>query len=317
MILAIASCVGVLGSVGLLVDYFTGWFSFLPRVNEYNTLLEAELQSVRRAAFFFGTSTVIFPYLSFSLLAAGLRLLLTEGRRGAVIFAILCILVPVSTFFTGSRATFFLCALFTLLIVVMFVSALRPKTLVLAAVVVCVAPMFFWSLNFRLPDIPQVSLLTERYLDAASDEDSGNDLRFKVWSDGLQLLTGPGPNELIGVGLGSSIAMEDGHQTTPHFESSLFQSFSEGGILGLLIRYLPGLVAIIFLITKRRLDQTVTLSLLVWFLSYFIAVSTSPTAAALHTQFVYFFAVGLAFEVHRLFDLRLSPKSIRRKASAT
>lgn len=292
-LLRVAAYVGIIGCLGLITDYFTSYCSFLPRVNEYTAAFESRMESLRRAAFLFGASTIIYPFLSFSLLAAAILLKGSGGRKGAALMFALCLLVPAATFLTGSRATFLLSASFAVVCLTLLSRSMRGYTAVMftLVVLVCISAVP----GAIVQHIPQASMLIQRYQEASKVDAAGNELRFSAWKDALQLFTTLGWDDAVGVGLGSSIRMNDGRQQTSHYESSFFQSYSECGILGLVLRYFPGVIALWTLLFKRRAELSIQVLGTAWFALYFMNVSTSPTAAALHTEMVYFLTVGVVF----------------------
>lgn len=276
---------------GLIMDYFTGYLDFLPRASDIGIDEQLHGDHLRRASFLFGTSTIALPYISFGIVAS---LFLRQDRTRiihALYAPILLCVAPFAIFLTGSRSQLYLLLLlYFFLFLIFFRSLLSPKVIIYGAAVV-IALSNLNSINFV--SYGQISTLLERYETGYEANAESNDVRFDGWGKGARLITDFDINSITGIGIGSSLGMvNDGHRITGHYESSFFQSFSEAGIFGLIIRYAPFVYAVFLLLTVKN-KTTKHLLLGAWFIVYFLSVFSAPTAGAYHTQFVYFFATGL------------------------
>lgn len=287
--------VALLCSFGIVLDYFFPLFDFLPRVsgNEFETQIARGY--LRRASFFFGASTTVYPFLSFSIASIAITLQKAQTKTNITKFVVLASSTAFATYLTGSRANFLL--LLAFLAAVFFIAF---SFLTLSKKALLLIPFFFLpaSLDLVFGFIYQGEGLAARYADAFSSNASGNIDRFEAWSKGWALFSELGMNFIVGNGVGSSLGMlNDGFPNTGHYESSFFQGFSEGGTFGLVLRYLPLLFASAVLILQKRPWSAIEKIIFLWLALYFASVFVSPTAAAYHTQFVYFFVCGVALQM--------------------
>jgi hypothetical protein len=225
---------------------------------------------------------------------------------GVILFA------PLGIFLTGSRAQAGLVVDLLLGIYIWSLWHFRRPALIWIGVLVILAGGFVVK-EFSA-EIYQIDQLSERYSDLTDSQAEGNDTRFITWKAGFDLMTSPpGFETIFGSGLGRTMGMvDDGMLSTSHYESSLFQAFSEGGFLGVLVRYLPAFMAIFVLIRKMRKDSHLVTLLLLWMVLYCFSVLTSPTASAYHIQIAYFSAVALAFELERVERALMKIKSLKK-----
>ena len=282
---------GLFCSVGVIFDYYTPYFDFLPRSGGVGIEEQAANDYLRRASFLFGTSTIVYPFLSFCVISSAMQFLRFHVLIYFLRFLLLAMIAIGAMYLTGSRAGFFL--MLTLFGgVLFFVSQAFSNKIKLffAFFAVFVFPLVIY---FALEVFNQGEM-ADRYSSTFTSDSEGNDHRFYVWQLGMQLFGDFGLVSIIGKGLGSSLGMiDDGYAYTSHFESSIFQSFSEGGVIGLFLRFFPILVMIFVGLYRRRSLAPVEKILFFWVILYFLSVSTSPTAGAYHTQFVYFLVCGL------------------------
>ncbi|MGO9485287.1 MAG: O-antigen ligase family protein [Rhodomicrobium sp.] len=302
--LRLTVALGVVSCLGLLLDYETGWFDFLPHQGGTGIDEQLALGDLRRASFLFAAPTVVYPFISFSLVAAAILVVLRPGLISSSGLILLLFIAPISIFFTGSRAQFFLAAGFAFAISIILIRQVTKGVLVsLILTFVLVFPAIVAAgIKVQTPDIPQLSMLIDRYGSGSFEKDAeGNDERYEEWARGLDLFVEAGGEFFTGIGICSSCGMvDDGRIATSHYESTLFQAFSEAGIVGLVVRFYPGVLAIIVLIYRSRLEWKLRVILVLWFAFYFLSVGTSPTAGMYHTQFIYFTAVGLALQMRSI-----------------
>jgi hypothetical protein len=290
---------GLVGGIGLLCDYAFPILDFLPRRAGEGLDDAVASDSLRRATFLFSASTNIYPFLALSVVAAAALLVYSRRRLDRGASAITIGVVPAGIAVTGSRAQL---GLIAILSVAMFAGALlylrRRRAFVATALVILLGGGCFVVLH-SASMTGQNLLLGERYSNVFDTKAEGNYGRYERWRQGFELLCSvPGLRTAFGVGLGQSMAQVDGSAKISHYESSFFQAFAEGGILGLVVRYLPAFLAIRALIQTRMRNSYLAYGLLVWMVLYIVASGVSPGASAYHTQLAYFAAVTLAFEVH-------------------
>ncbi|MEI6267751.1 MAG: O-antigen ligase family protein [Methylococcaceae bacterium] len=301
LVLRIVSILGIISMTGLIIDYYTEWFDFLPRSGDIGLEEQILKGYLRRACFLFGASTTIFPFISFSILSSSILYLRHYARTDKNYFITQLFLAPIALFFTASRAQFLLLGLFMALVLLIISKKFFKIQIVIVLFITLLLSLFGASMLTN--ETTQTSELTERYKYSLNSDQEGNDTRYQSWQDGIELFSDYSLQSLIGIGLGSSMGMiNDEKESTRHYESSFFQAYSEAGYLGLILRYYPGLIALTFLLkyhcnTRHQMIKRIFIA---WFVLYFASISTSPTASAYHTQFIYFIAVAFAIKI-RLF----------------
>ena len=286
-----SASLGIACMVGIIIDYYSDFFEFLPRSSGITEDYLQEHGIYKRAAFLFGASTTVLPFASFSLISIAI---ICANNRGILSFALLNLagfLFMFSMYLTGSRAGLYLmltCYLFSLWAAT---DGLRASTRWISAFLFIAT---FSAIGFSNVNFADFLGNTDRFASAFSAQDEGNSNRFMRWSQGLDLMLTPRAEWVVGNGLGSTIGgFNDGIETSTHFESSVFQGFYEGGILLLIYRYLATFVAYSSFIRGFRQRTTETSVLAIWIALHFFATATSPTFGAYHTQMVYFIACGL------------------------
>lgn len=285
--------VGVFSGIGLILDYTTDILAFLPRSEEVSEA--AKLLTVRRATFLFGAPTTIYPTLSFAM--AMLMYLAIEQRgffRRFAYFALIALML-VGFILTGSRSQVVLALALLALGSVGWVYYSKDRVFGIFVLCASVVALTFAS-SYGLGKAQQGEYLFDRYKSAFSKENAGNDVRYEEWSKGFELITTNMAVATVGVGIGSSAAQieNDGYEATSHYESTLFQSFSEGGIFGFLLRYAPGFFALFFLLFSFQQKSYLRFMIGVWLMTYFASIFSAPTAAGYHVQATYYIAAGLA-----------------------
>lgn len=287
--------VGLFCSIGITMDYFFPILDFLPRASDAGLEDQILFGYLRRASFLFGASTIVYPFLSFSIVAISIILSQDKTNKNIIKFFLLTFLSILAIYLTGSRSNLILILVFLTLIFLFTFSFLSLQKKIIFVAPLIALPLFF-DLLFGF--VYQSESLTDRYLDAFSPDAAGNDNRFIVWQKGLDLFNNFGANFIVGNGIGSTLGMiNDGFPYTGHYESSFFQSFSEGGIFGIILRYLPFFFAAVTLLLKNYAWSPIEKIIFLWLVTYVFSVSVSPTAGAYHTQFVYFFACGIALQM--------------------
>lgn len=291
---------GVVCGLGLVYDYFFATLDFLPRTGDIGLDDSLKFGYLRRASFLFGAPTTIYPFLSLAFIAAVIVLAHEQKLFYRILAVAAVIMIPTGLMFTGSRAQVGLIAVLLIVSVAGMAWYLRkPVLLATVSLVLLLGTYFFVS---KAGEIAQWEQLIDRYYALVDATAEGNDTRYDTWKAGLDLvLSGPDLESFVGSGLGRTLGMvNDGQESTHHYESSFFQAFSEGGLLGVLLRYLPAAMAIRLLLRKVISGSFVAYLLLLWIAIYCVSVSVSPTAAAYPTQVAYFIVIALAFELVRI-----------------
>ena len=279
----------IVASVGLLIDYFSDALQGIPRAEMSNDLEDLSLGHLRRASFLFGASTLVYPFLSFCFVA----IIVYYRKLGAPRIGLLWLLVTLGLFVTLSRAAIVAWAILTIFLGIVWISQ-RMSIGRVFKIMVSIGLILFVA-TFLMPNISlQSDLAIERLSDPFSSEDNSNQVRIEYWLLGLKLFNFS-PELIFGYGLGSTMGqIPDKMPVFTHYESSFFQAMHEGGLFGLLIRYLPAVVAYwMFLKNKnarRRLDLKMYAA---WLFVYLFVIFLAPTAGAFHNQLVYFYVCGL------------------------
>ncbi|WP_170164747.1 O-antigen ligase family protein [Thiocapsa rosea] len=286
---------GLFIGCGLIFDYFTSYLSFLPRAADLSITEQLDGGHLRRVGFFLGSVNVGFPFLSFCLVAAALVLKKRRNSAALLRYSSLLLVLILGTYLTGSRSSIMLLISFAMILTVLAFKGLSLSKKFQFFIYAAAALPFV--MTYASSFVFQADMLMARYSNALDQSALGNDLRYVVWQEGLALFQ-DAKLYVVGNGVGSSLAMiQDGFTSTGHYESSFFQSFSEAGLAGLVIRYFPGVYCIWLLIFRGCRISFVEKSLLLWLVFYVVSVSGAPNAAAYHTQMTYFFVVGLSLHV--------------------
>lgn len=279
----------IFASIGLLLDYFTDVLQGIPRAEASNDLEDLALGHLRRASFLFGASTLVYPFLSFCFVAT----IVYYRNLGARRIGLLWLLVTMGLLVTLSRAAIVAWAIMTILLGTLWMSH-RISTGRVLKVMASIGLILLFA-AFLMEDIfLQSDLAISRLSDPFSSEDKSNQDRVEKWLLGLKLFS-LSPELIFGNGLGSTMnQIPDGMPVFMHYESSFFQAMHEGGLFGLLIRYLPAVVAgWMFLKNKSARCQLDLKMYIAWLLVYLFVTFLAPTAGAFHNQLVYFYVCGL------------------------
>jgi hypothetical protein len=287
----IAAIISAICSVGLILDFSSSIFSFLPRSIDFSDEYIERHEIFKRVSFLFGASTIVAQFQAFGLMAAAL----TYSRHKSTVrfstFLFTALLIVSSSFLTGSRTAFFSLMVF---FVILFVLVTKGSIGSIHRILTIIGVMIIALANV---DIPYVSIAVEnwdRYSSVFSSIDAGNEGRFARWQQGFSLMTNVSPEWFLGNGLGTTLGMiSDGSTTSTHFESSVFQAFFEGGFGLILVRYLTSLVAIFIFFTRSKQRTIEEWALLFFLFLHFASTATAPTFGAYHIQMVYFLASGL------------------------
>lgn len=278
----------IASSIGLIADYFTDFLLGFQRA-ENNDLDDLLLGHLRRASFLFGASTLVFPFLSFCFVAS----IVYYKKLSKLAIGLLWLVVTAGLLVTISRAAI---AAWTVLSILLLIAWLSQRVSVtrLLKIMVSIGLIFIVSF-FVFPNfLLQADLFTDLLSDPFSAEEKSNSHRLQRWSFGLKLFSFS-PEMVLGHGLGSTMGqISDAMPIHTHYESSFFQAMHEGGVFGLLIRYLPALVAYyMFLKSKYARSQLDLKMYAAWLFTYLFVIFVAPTAGAFHNQLVYFYVCGL------------------------
>lgn len=292
---------GVFSGLGLIIDYTTDLFGLLSSI--LGGFLPFELWSERyayglkRATFFFESPSNILPIMSLCLMCLFILWFKSERVMERVLCALGVSIVMVGLFLTQTRAQWLLGGLFIVFALFIGVSSGSRKnalSVFLISILMLSVVAVGSSLFFQTSD-SQSEYVFERIDSLLFFDPEDQSVRLSRWQDGLNLFTSPSVYSILGYGIGTTMGqVADGFAAQSHFESSFFQAFYEGGLLGLIIRYLPWLVALWFLVRQRKRRSLFRRLLYLWLVIYFFSVLVAPTAGAYHAQISYFVVLSLS-----------------------
>ncbi len=296
MIFRALMLMGILCGLGLVFDY---WFSvydmaasYLPVNYEFYQMIQDERKfGFVRAMFFFESTNTLAPFMTLCLVGS----LVTLTFNPKSLLALFSIpIVTVGLLLVGQRSVFVLSFAFLFLAVIYIFIKARGTFLpaFLAGVtVLCVAGALIFVLRSESGLEAEV---IRRYANPLDTTESANSHRFNRWLEGAKMVTSFHPvNSLIGHGLGltvTALTHADGYHT--HFESSFFQTFYEGGVLGVAIRFAPFILAFAVLL-RRRLAARIDLLLASWLACCLLATLVAPNIGSFHIQASIWFMLGL------------------------
>jgi O-antigen ligase len=307
-LLRLAVILGLISSVGLIIDSFTGFFNFLPRTSDAENLdigRQIAFGYIKRASFLFGAPNAIFPFISFTLLASAILYVKKLKKSDVIYFISLLILTLPAFFYTGSRSQFMLIlVLFSGIIIILTMDFLRTKSFLLL-ILIFISVAVFFTAKYIESDYQSLVLL-EKYQNPFDENADGNYHRFQRWNEGTDLFKNFDFHSLVGVGIGKSLGMvNDGDESITHYESSLFQAFSEGGYLGLILRYFPmfyGLVKLVKYKANRPKEKQIKKLFILWLCVYFASLFAAPIAAAYYTQMIYFIVIAFCIKFRNFYS---------------
>lgn len=294
-ILLIFTVLGVLLSLGVIYDTTVGLQNtpfinskVIAALNEFATIDENGQQ---RGGFFFPSSTVVYPFLSIGILSIILLSKLFRNNKLNWLAALSIPIIWLGCFFTFSRTPLILCTVFSIyafieLVIIDKSVKLSHKTILLLVFVIVIS-LFSEIRDFLYEQAGSYQIT--RFESTFSQGETGNYTRLMGWQDGLKLF------DLLeawrGYGLGTSNTRMGELYNFPvrsHFESSIFLTFSEGGVVGLFARLLP-LVVTFWLCQKTVVSRLFS----VWMLLFFVNLCVSPLIDGHSVQVAYFLAMAL------------------------
>lgn len=262
--------------------------SMIAALSEFATIDENGQQ---RGSFFFPSSTAVYPFLSIGILSTILLSKLFRDKKLNWLASLSIPIIWLGCFFTFSRAPLILCTIFSIYAFIELVlidkSVKISQKVILIFVFVTLVGLFSEIKDFLYEQAG--SYQVGRFETTFSTGETGNYARLIGFKNGLKLF------DLIeawrGYGLGTSNTRMGQLYNFPvrsHYESSIFLTFSEGGVVGLFARLLP-------LVVTFWLCQSTAVSRLfsVWMLLFFINLCLSPLIDGHSVQVAYFLAVSL------------------------
>ena len=215
-------CLIIFSAVGLWLQLTTHLLDFL------KLTLEAEIRDktgeAQRFSLVYVTSTGVMPTL------AGFYCLALSARIGTLWQILATVALIVSAIPTASLAAFVMlaCSLFAFAVVARGWG--RLLLIVLAGVFALAAPMF------QSDDVAkQLARITDN-----TAESQSNTGRRDLWQQSVAILSDSSPREaILGHGIGTTNGNLGAGALYTHGESSYFQAAIEGGLLGLVLRFLP------------------------------------------------------------------------------
>ena len=205
----------------------------------------------RRGSFFIGGSTSVYPILSLGILSSVILFNLEGEKRKYLWGGILNLsLAWLGCFFSLSRAPLLLVtAIICYLILKFFLLSRKSKSqrklfiAIFCFLVLLITPILQAKLYDKI-NTKAVNIISS----GLSSGELANYKRYYAWYQGILLFTDP--DSYIGYGLGTSnVAVRNNkllryNQYNYHYESSILSSFSEGGIIGLIVIMLPFMIII-------------------------------------------------------------------------
>ncbi|GAB4240141.1 MAG: hypothetical protein Kow0049_27900 [Stanieria sp.] len=288
-------------SVGIIYDSLGGLVQ-TPLIGEKIVSLEKESGTLknrlrggqRRGSFFLGGSTSVYPFLSLGILCS-LVLYKIEGEKRKYLWSSLpnLVMVCLGCFFSLSRAPLLLAITFSFYSILKIFVFSQRKIIerrilftLLGLTILIITPIIqsqiYQQINEKAVNIVESGI---------SAQDRSNYKRYLAWHKGLLLFTDT--DAWIGYGLGTSnLAVKNNKllnysQYRYHYESSIFSTFSEGGILGIIVIFMPFII--IVWISRHNPDRDIYICWAILLLTnLFVAPILGNTS-----QFAYFLGMSL------------------------
>ncbi len=270
-------------SLGLVIDYKSDIFLFLAsRSDELDTeYFVKNYETVKRSAFIFTTSTLVMPVLG-GIIVMSLLKHQTEMR---VMVCGLAIVIGIITSATANSVV----AGSIIFVGVLLQLGVRPvqflgTLLLFVSAFLVIIPLVGESeaILFQLR-----SVVERQYLDS-----EGNIGRYLHWNQAIaDILNFNILEHIAGSGLGTSNG-NNGNQMVlhTHGESSFFQSYLEGGILGTLLRVAPFVMALTY--TRKDVRSKYPFVILSYILAMFIVTAVAPIFGNIPSQALLGFLIG-------------------------
>lgn len=272
----------IASSIGILLQLYTPWFNFLIDAAASFQYAIAN-NTVKRYGFYFVASTVVLPTLFGAYTCYYISNKSTLGSLTPIPFLALAA-VP-----TGSLAAFITvlgCALLSMSI---------NRGSVLKSLIIYVAAsaaMFIVIIMTKDHMSSSAQIQIDRVLgnDVYSESNRG---RLVLWSQAIDIIAHFNPlQHMIGQGLGTTSAERLSLAVSIHGESSIFQAYLEGGLLGIFVRFLP--FAMILFAYRSKIWLTAN----IYSLFLFISVATAPIFGAFGVQCFLGLVAGLTVNTH-------------------
>lgn len=297
------------GTIGLKNAPFVN-SRIIAAIEEFNTV---DGNGQQRGGFFFGSATLVYPFLSIGILSIIILNKLFKDRKLNWLAAWSIPVIWLGCFFTFSRAPLILGTLFSIYAFVEL--GLIDKNITMSQKSILI--LTFIILLFLAPEVK--NLLFEqagfyhidRFESTFVESGTGNSLRFSAWKKGLELFDSM--EAWRGYGLGSSntrMGQLYNFKVRSHYESSIFLTFSEGGIFGLITRLYPLLLT--FWISQNTILSRV---ICVWTLLFFVNLCVSPLIDSHSVQIAYFLAVSLCIAFAPLLKKNKKPANLSKITS--
>ncbi|ELS03110.1 hypothetical protein Xen7305DRAFT_00028300 [Xenococcus sp. PCC 7305] len=281
-------------SLGILVDVpIVG--QRLVKWEEKAGVLQNKLRGgQRRGSFFIGGSTSVYPILSLGILSSVILFNLEGEKRKYLWGMILNLsLVWLGCFFSLSRAPVLLAsAMIGYLVLRFFLLSRKSKSQrkmligIFCVIAIITAPILQAKLYEKI-NTKALNILSS----GLSTEELANYKRYYAWYQGILLFTDS--ESYIGYGLGTSnVAVKKNKllrydQYNYHYESAIFSTFSEGGIVGLIVILLPFFIIIFY--SQKTPNRDVYI---IWVFLLVINLCAAPIYGY-PSQLAYF--VGMSF----------------------
>ena len=273
----------IIGAVGMFADLKTGFASAWFKVDQESFEFASESGEVRRVYFAFVASTLVLPMLA-GLAVIALR---TRGQPWVLPLTIVCL--AIAALCAGSTSALVFAAVVSAALIVQRFE-LRRALLPAALVLLAGSAAGIGGLSFSSGEDSTISTQLERITNNANPDSDANRGRMDYWLKAIEVISTYNlPEHLVGRGLGLGEASLETGKGLPHGESSFFQAYIEGGLLGLLLRLGP---FVLFVASYRRWAHQADLGLVLYLFAFFISVAVAPTFGNIPSQAMLGLIVG-------------------------
>lgn len=268
----------IICAIGLYVDLKTDYLSFLAISNaDISNDFYEKFDVAKRSSFIFVTSTLVMPVIG----ALTVIVITQKYSNFRLIMCILSILIAAVS--TASTSAFFISGF---LLIGIVGNNIKLSRFFIISIIITIITLFSQIIISKDDTLSrQISRVTENR-DTKSEANSG---RFSSWGISINTIKKFSIIEhAVGQGLGATNNQYNPSVLTQG-ESSFFQAYIEGGIVGLFLRLFPFLL-IIYLFFRYKNNNTFLL--MSYFLGIFIAVAIAPIFGNIPSQALLGFLAG-------------------------
>lgn len=295
-------------ALGVIYDSTVG-IENLPFINQevaiaIRAITTRDTSGETRGSFLFGSSTYVYPFLSIGILSTIILVkIFNQSKFHSVLVGYCSIsIIWLGCFFSFSRAPLVLATVMAVYAIFEMFQTSKSRInvfigiglLISTGLLVFDAPAWLYS-QLSSYRIERLSLLF-------SNREAGNSGRFNSWQNGLNLLNSV--DAWGGYGLSTSnVRMSQLYNFSlrSHYESSILLTFSEGGIFGIIARFIP-----MMLMLKASSKTLFKNTFLVWSLLLTANLAISPAIIDYSVQLAYFLAMSMAVAFAPILSVRQS-----------